>query len=189
MDHITWCLDNAKQVVVGTSGFTEERLARLRAMLGDAPEVGVLVVPNFSIGAALMMRFAAEASTYTDSVEIVEIHHPGKRDAPSGTALRTAHLVAEARRKAGRPGSPDATEADDLGARGGTVEGVSVHSLRVRGAVAHQQVVLGNPGETLTIRHDMLDRAATMPGLLACVRAAPTVSGLLVGLDEVLGLA
>ncbi len=187
MEHIAWCVEHGLPVVVGTSGFTQERLAHLRTMLGEAPVLGVLVVPNFSIGAALMMRFAVEAAAYVESVEIVEMHHPDKRDAPSGTALRTAQLVAEARRKAGRPAAPDATEGDDLGARGGTVDGITVHSLRVAGAVAHQEVVMGNPGETLTIRHDMLDRAATMPGLLACVRAAPMVSGLLVGLNEVLG--
>jgi 4-hydroxy-tetrahydrodipicolinate reductase len=189
LDHVAWCIEHGRPIVVGTSGFTEERLTQVRAMLGRTPATGVLVIPNFSVGAALMMRFAAEAAAYTDSVEIVEMHHPAKRDAPSGTALRTAQLVAEARRNADRPSAPDATETDDGGARGGTVEGVRVHSLRVAGAVAHQEVVLGSPGETLTIRHDMLDRAATMPGLLVCVRVAPSVNGLVVGLDEVLSLS
>jgi 4-hydroxy-tetrahydrodipicolinate reductase len=188
MEHVRWCIEHRRPVVVGTSGFTEERFDEVRAMLGTTPDVGVLVVPNFSIGAALMMRLAALAATYTESVEIVEMHHAGKRDAPSGTALRTAHLVAAARAEAGRPEPPDATETDPLGARGGTLDGVRVHSLRASGAVAHHEVVLGNPGEVLTIRHDMVDRAATVPGMLACLRAAPAMRGLHVGLDSVLDL-
>jgi 4-hydroxy-tetrahydrodipicolinate reductase len=186
MDHVAWCIEHGVHVVVGTSGFSEQRLDAVRALLGGSPTVGVLVVPNFSIGAAMMMRLAAEAAPFFESVEIVEMHHPDKLDAPSGTALRTAQLVADARRRAGRDPSPDATQDHDLGARGGRADGVAVHSLRIRGAVAHQEVLLGNPGELLTIRHDMLDRAATMPGLLACIRAAPTTRGLLVGLREVL---
>ncbi len=186
IDHLRWCIGHGVHVVVGTSGLTEQRLEEVRALLVGDPSVAVLVVPNFSIGAVLMMRFAAEAAGLFESVEIVEMHHPDKRDAPSGTALRTAQLVAEARRRAGRTPSPDATVDDDLGSRGGRADDVAVHSLRIRGAVAHQEVVLGNPGELLTIRHDMLDRAAGMPGLLACVRAAPNARGLLVGLHEVL---
>ena len=188
MDHVEWCIERGVHVVVGTSGFDQARLHRLRTHLGDNPTVGVLVVPNFSIGAVLMMRFAADAAPFFESVEIVEMHHPGKRDAPSGTALRTAELVGEARRHGGLGPSPDATESDDLGARGGITDDVRIHSLRVRGAVAHQEVVLGSLGETLTLRHDMIDRAAAMPGLLACVRAVPTAPGLRVGLDTVLGL-
>jgi len=188
MGHVAWCIDHGVHAVVGTSGFTEQRLRDVRAWLGESPEIGVLVVPNLSIGAVLMMRFAAEAAGFFESVEIVEMHHPEKRDAPSGTALRTAQLIADARRQADVGPAPDATESDDLGARGGCAAGVSVHSLRVRGAVAHQEVVLGNTGETLTIRHDMLDRAATMPGLLASVRAVRSLPGLTVGLDAVLGL-
>ena len=186
MDHISWCIDHALPVVVGTSGFTDQRLDQVRTLLGDGAQIGVLVVPNFSIGAVLMMRFAAEAAEFFESIEIVEMHHPDKRDAPSGTALRPAQLVADVRRRSGRPPSPDATEDDELGARGGRADDVNVHSLRVRGAVAHQDVILGNPGELLSIRHDMFDRAATMPGLLACVRVAPTTRGLLVGLQEIL---
>jgi 4-hydroxy-tetrahydrodipicolinate reductase len=186
MDHVGWCIDHGVHVVVGTSGFTEERLDEVRRRLSESPEVAVFVVPNFSIGAVLMMRFAAEAAGLFESVEIVEMHHPDKRDAPSGTALRTAQLVTEARRRAGRAPSPDATGEDELGARGARAEDVAVHSLRIRGAVAHQEVLLGNPGELLSLRHDMLDRAAAMPGLLACVRAAPTARGLVVGLDEIL---
>lgn len=188
MQHVNWCIDHGLHVVVGTSGFTDERLAEVRSLLGESPQVGVLVVPNFSVGAVLMMRLAAEAAPYFESVEIVETHHPDKRDAPSGTALRTAQLVADARREAGLGSMPDATETDELGARGGRAAGVRVHSLRVRGAVAHQEVVLGNTAETLTIRHDMLDRAATMAGLLACVRAVTGLPGLTVGLDAILDL-
>jgi 4-hydroxy-tetrahydrodipicolinate reductase len=188
MDHISWCIDHGVHIVVGTSGFTEERLNVVRARLGQSAEVGVLVVPNFSIGAVLMMRQAGEAAAFFESVEIVEMHHPDKLDAPSGTALRTSAMVAAARGRAGRGDAPDATRTDDLGARGGRSEGVSVHSLRVRGAVAHQEVVLGNAGEILTIRHDMVDRIAAIPGLLASVRAVPRLPGLTVGLEPVLGL-
>jgi 4-hydroxy-tetrahydrodipicolinate reductase len=173
-------------VVVGTSGFTEERLDAVRRRLGEQPRVGVLVVPNFSIGAVLMMRFAAQAAASFPSVEIVEMHHPDKSDAPSGTALRTAGLVAESRSRAGLGAMPDATASDAVGARGGTVDGVHVHSLRISGAVAHQEVVLGGVGETLTIRHDMLDRAAAMPGLLLAVRTVAMTPGLMVGLEHVL---
>lgn len=189
MDNLAWCVAHGLHVVVGTSGFTDERLDAVRSLLDGKPEVGVLVVPNFSIGAVLMMRFAAEAARLFESVEIVEMHHPDKRDAPSGTALRTAQLVAAARRDAGLDSPPDATETDELGARGGRADSIAVHSLRVRGAVAHQEVVLGNLGETLTIRHDMLDRSAAMPALLASVRAVSQLPGLTVGLEQVLGLA
>ncbi len=188
MDHIHWCVDHGVNMVVGTSGFTEERLAVVRSFLGDQTEVGVVVVPNFSVGAVMMTRLAAEAARFFESVEIVEMHHAGKLDAPSGTALHTAQLVGDARRRAGLSDSPDATTTDGLGARGGTADGVRVHSLRVRGAVAHHEVVFGNLGETLTIRHDMLDRAAAMPGVLASLRAAVARRGLTVGLESVLGL-
>jgi 4-hydroxy-tetrahydrodipicolinate reductase len=167
---------------------SEERLAALRERALEHPDVGVLVAPNLSVGAVLMMRFAAEAARFYDSVEIVEMHHPAKRDAPSGTAQRTAALVAEARSAAGRPPMPDATEDSRDGARGAVVDGVRVHSLRLRGLVAHQEVLLGGPGETLTIRHDSLDRSSFMPGVLAAIRAVPGMPGVTVGLDGVLGL-
>lgn len=189
MDNIAWCVSRGIHVVAGTSGFTDERLSILRTLLQDTSEVGVLVVPNFSIGAVLMMRFAAQAASMFESVEIIETHHPDKVDAPSGTALRTAQLVAAARERAGVQQSPDATQTDELGTRGGRADSVTVHSVRLRGAVAHQEVVLGNTGEILTIRHDMLDRAAAMPGLLASVRAVTALPGLTVGLDAVLDLA
>jgi 4-hydroxy-tetrahydrodipicolinate reductase len=189
MDNIHWCIEHGVAMVVGTSGFTEDRLDTIRGWLVDAPAVNILVVPNFSIGAVLMMRFAEEAARFFESAEIVELHHPTKLDAPSGTALRTAQAIAAARAEAGLPAMPDATQEDPLGARGGTVEGVPVHSVRARGLVAHQEVLFGNVGETLTIRHDMPDRAAAMPGMLASVRAVGSLPGLTVGLEHVLGLA
>jgi 4-hydroxy-tetrahydrodipicolinate reductase len=158
MDNLVWCIDHGMHVVVGTSGFTTNRLEAIEQRLAGG-EVGVLVVPNFSIGAVLMMSLAEQAARFFESVEIVELHHPDKKDAPSGTARRTAEMVAAARAAAGCPPVPDATETDPDGARGARVEGIPVHSLRVRGLVAHQEVVLGGVGETLTIRHDSLDRA------------------------------
>ncbi|MGI8578308.1 MAG: 4-hydroxy-tetrahydrodipicolinate reductase [Nocardioidaceae bacterium] len=188
MDHIDWCVRHGVNVVAGTSGFTDERLSMIEESLRSRPEVGVIVVPNFSIGAVLMMRFAAEAAGFFDSVELIELHHPAKIDAPSGTALRTAALMAAARRGAGRGPMPDSTVDNTLGTRGGQVSGVPVHSVRLRGLVAHQEVLFGNEGETLKIRHDMPDRAAAMPGLLAATRAVVDRPGLTVGLEHVLGL-
>ncbi len=188
MDHVAWCIDHGVHLVAGTSGFTDERLAAIDQQLGSDPAVAVLVVPNFSIGAVLMMRFAAEAARFFESVEIVELHHPTKKDAPSGTAIRTAQLIAAARGQAGLAEMPDATTEDPIGARGGAVEGVPVHSVRARGLVAHQEVILGNLGETLTIRHDMPDRAAAMPAVVSAVKAVVEMRGLVVGLEQVLGL-
>jgi 4-hydroxy-tetrahydrodipicolinate reductase len=189
MDNVAWCIDHGVSVVAGTSGFTAERLRVIEDRLRAAPDVAVLVVPNFSVGAVLMMRFAAQAARFFESVEIIELHHPTKVDAPSGTARRTAELVAEARRGAALGPMPDAS-ADTLdGARGADLDGVAVHSVRVRGLVAHQEVILGGPGETLTIRHDSLDRESFMPGVLAAVRSVVDRRGLVIGLDEVLGLA
>ena len=188
LGNVEWCVAHGVHVVVGTSGFTDERLASVESMVKQAPGLGVVVVPNFSIGAVLMMRFAAEAARLFESVEITEMHHPDKVDAPSGTALRTAQLIAAAREQSGVPGAPDATQSDEMGARGGRADGIRIHSVRLRGAVAHQEVVLGSTGEILTIRHDMLDRSAAMPGLLAAVRAAARLPGLTVGLDDVLAL-
>lgn len=188
MDNLRFCLDHGIHAVVGTTGFDDERLETLRGLLASRPDVGVLVAPNFSIGAVLMMRFAAQAAPYFESVEIIELHHPDKADAPSGTSARTAHLVAEARRAAGSPAMPDATSTGLPGARGATVEGVSIHSVRARGLVAHQEVVLGGVGETLTIRHDSLARTSFLPGVLAAVRAVPARPGLTVGLEELLDL-
>jgi 4-hydroxy-tetrahydrodipicolinate reductase len=185
MDNVHWCIDNELAVVVGTTGFDESRLDQVRAWLGDRPSRGVLVAPNFGIAAVLMMRFAALAAPHFDSVEIVELHHPNKVDAPSGTARRTAELVAAAR--AGRR-SPDATTEELDGARGAVVADVHVHSVRLAGLVAHQEVLLGGHGETLTLRHDSLSRESFMPGVLLGVRWVLEHPGLTVGLDEPLGL-
>jgi 4-hydroxy-tetrahydrodipicolinate reductase len=188
MDNLEFCIDHGIHAVVGTTGFDDERLALLRRWLENAPGVGVLVAPNFSIGAVLMMRFAAEAAPFFDSVEIVELHHPHKADAPSGTARRTAELVAHARREAGTGSIPDATSTALEGARGADVAGVRVHALRIQGMVAHQEVVLGGFGETLTIRHDSMDRASFTPGVLTALRAITDHPGLTVGLEHLLPL-
>jgi 4-hydroxy-tetrahydrodipicolinate reductase len=188
MDNLEFCIDHGIHAVVGTTGFDEERLETLRRWLSDAPEVGVLVAPNFSIGAILMMRFAATAAPFYESVEVVELHHPDKADAPSGTARRTAQLIAAARREAGSGPIPDATSSALDGARGADVDGVRVHGLRIRGLVAHQEVVLGGLGETLTIRHDSLDRASFTPGVLTGIRAIGSHPGLTVGLESFLDL-
>lgn len=183
MDNLRWCLEHGKHCVVGTTGFTAERLEQLRTWLDGSPELGVLVAPNFGVGAVLAMRFAAQAAPYFDSVEVVELHHPNKVDAPSGTARRTAELIAAARQ--GRP-SPDATSEGLEGARGADVDGVRVHAVRLAGLVAHQEVLLGGHGETLTIRHDSLSRESFMPGVLLAVRWIVDHPGLTVGIDELL---
>jgi len=188
LPNLRWCIDHRVHVVVGTSGFDDERLDQVRGWLGDADHVGVLVAPNFSVGAVLAMRFAAQAARFFESVEVVEAHHPDKVDAPSGTARRTAQLVAAARADAGLGPVPDATQDDPAGARGAVVDGVPVHAMRVRGVSAAQQVLFGGVGETLSIRHDSNDRAAYLPGVLAAVRAVAGRPGLTVGIDPVLGL-
>ncbi len=171
MDNLRFCIEHGIHAVVGTTGFDDARLDQLRDWLGDSPRSGVLIAPNFSIGAILMMRFAARAAPFFESAEVVELHHPDKADAPSGTARRTAELIAEARRAAGSAPMPDATSTGLDGARGADVDGVRVHGLRIRGLVAHQEVILGGLGETLTIRHDSLDRVSFTPGVLAGLRA------------------
>ena len=186
MDNLQFCVDHGIHAVVGTTGFDDARLDRLRTWLEASPRTGVLVAPNFSLGATLMMRFAAEAARFFESVEIVELHHPRKADAPSGTARRTAQLLAGARRAAGSPPVPDATTSQLEGARGADVEGIRVHGLRIRGLVAHQEVILGGPGETLTIRHDSMDRASFTPGVLLALREIADRPGLTVGLESFL---
>ncbi|MGH3681831.1 MAG: 4-hydroxy-tetrahydrodipicolinate reductase [Natronosporangium sp.] len=186
MDNLHWCIDQGINVVVGTSGFTEQRLARVRTWLARKPEVGVVIAPNFAVGAVLMMQFAARAARFFESVEIVEQHHPDKVDAPSGTALRTAQLVGQARAEAGMDPVPDATATELAGARGAQVDGVRVHAVRARGLVAHQEVLFGSAGETLTVRHDSYDRASFMPGVLLAVRSVRQRPGLTVGLDPLL---
>jgi len=188
MDNIRWCIDEGIHCVVGTTGFDDERLATVREWTQKAPEVGVIIAPNFAIGAVLCMRFAEQAARFFESAEIVELHHPAKVDAPSGTAARTAKLVAQARAAAGREPAPDATTTSLPGARGATVDGVPVHSIRLAGLVAHQEVLFGTRGETLTIRHDSLDRASFMPGVLLAVRSVLSRPGLTVGIGSLLGL-
>ncbi|MDP9444862.1 MAG: 4-hydroxy-tetrahydrodipicolinate reductase [Actinomycetota bacterium] len=189
MDNLRYCIRHGIHAVIGTSGFDDERLARVRGWLAESDrDVGVVVAPNFSVGAVLMMRFAAEAARFHESVEIVELHHPDKADAPSGTARRTAELVAAARAAAGAAPIPDATTQEVAGARGAEIDGIRVHAVRLRGLVAHQEVVLGTVGETLTIRHDSFDRASFMPGVLLAVRQVADRPGLTVGLEQLLGL-
>src|SRR3954471_12090065 len=190
LGNIEWCVQHGISVVVGTTGFNDERIEKVRSWLsagsGASAGVGVVIAPNFSIGAVLMMKYAASAAPYFASVEIVELHHAQKADAPSGTAQRTAKLIAAARDAAQSPAMPDATTSALDGARGATVDGVRVHSVRVDGLVAHQEVLLGGHGETLTIRHDSLDRASFMPGVLLAVRQVTQRPGLTVGLEELL---
>jgi 4-hydroxy-tetrahydrodipicolinate reductase len=188
MDHVHWCIEQGIHLVVGTSGFTEARFERIRGWLTHKPGLGVIVAPNFAVGAVLMMEFAARAAPYFDSVEIIELHHPNKIDAPSGTALRTAEMVARARADHDRPPMPDATTDQRDGARGTDVAGVRVHSVRVTGLVAHQEVLLGTGGETLAIRHDSYDRLSFMPGVLLAVREVQRRPGLTIGLGPLLGL-
>jgi 4-hydroxy-tetrahydrodipicolinate reductase len=189
MDNLRWCVQHGLSVAVGTSGFGDDRLAEVRSWTDAAPGARVLVVPNFSIGAVLMLRFAAQAARFFESAEIIELHHEKKIDAPSGTALRTAGLISEARAKAGLGASPDATKQSLPGARGTTVDDVHVHSIRLAGLLAHQEVLFGGHGETITIRHDSMDRLSFMPGVLLAVRGITTLpAGLTVGIDPLLGL-
>ena len=188
MGNLEQALALGLHVVVGTSGFDADRLARVRTMTEAAPGQGVVIAPNFALGAVLLMRFAREAAAHFASVEIVETHHPDKVDAPSGTAVHTAQVIAAARAAAGVDAAPDSTATALSGARGASVDGVPVHSIRLRGAVAHEEVVLGNAGEVLTLRHDSLDRAGFMPGVLLAVREVANRPGLTLGLEPLLGL-
>ncbi|MCK2243161.1 MULTISPECIES: 4-hydroxy-tetrahydrodipicolinate reductase [unclassified Crossiella] len=188
MDNLRFCVERGIHCVVGTSGFSDQRLDEIRGWLREKPELGVLVAANFAIGAILSMRFAELAAKYYESVEIVELHHARKADAPSGTAYRTAQLVAAARVKAGMGSIPDATTQEQDGARGADVDGIRVHSLRLSGLVAHQEVLFGTAGETLTIRHDSLDRSSFMPGVLLGIRSVRTRPGLTLGLESLLDL-
>jgi 4-hydroxy-tetrahydrodipicolinate reductase len=188
MDNVRFCVDQGIHAVVGTTGFDDKRLAQIREWLAPRPELGVLIAPNFAIGAVLSMRFAAMAARFYESAEIVELHHPRKADAPSGTAVRTAELVAQGRVQAGMAPSPDATTRERPGARGAVVDGVRVHSVRLAGLVAHQEILLGTEGETLTIRHDSLHRSSFMPGVLLGVRAVLDRPGLTLGLESLLAL-
>lgn len=186
MDNLKFLIDNGIHAVVGTTGFTAERLDTVRGWLAQRPDVGVLIAPNFAIGAVLCMHFAAQAAPYFDSVEVIELHHPQKADAPSGTATRTAQLIAAARKDL--PPNPDATSTGLDGARGADVDGIPVHSVRVAGLVAHQEVLFGTAGETLTIRHDSLDRTSFVPGVLLGVRQIGSRPGLTLGIEPLLDL-
>jgi 4-hydroxy-tetrahydrodipicolinate reductase len=186
MDNLKFLIDNGIHAVVGTTGFTDERLSHVKAWLADKPDVAVLIAPNFAIGAVLSMHFAKQAARFFESAEVIELHHPQKADAPSGTAVRTARLVAEARK--GLPPNPDATSTGLEGARGADVDGIPVHSVRLAGLVAHQEVLFGTQGETLTIRHDSLDRTSFVPGVLLAVRTVREHPGLTVGLEPLLDL-
>ncbi|XAS73791.1 4-hydroxy-tetrahydrodipicolinate reductase [Micrococcaceae bacterium Sec5.1] len=186
--NVRFAVEHGIHAVVGTTGWDGQRLGSLRTLLEQKPETGVLIAPNFALGSVLASAFAAKASQYFESVEIIELHHPNKVDAPSGTAVRTAQLIAQARQEAGVPASPDATETSLDGARGCDVEGVRVHSVRLRGLVAHQEVLFGGPGEQLTLRHDSFDRASFMPGVLLGLRKVADHPGLTLGLDGYLDL-
>ncbi len=190
MDNLRWCIDRGLNCVVGTSGFDEARLSQVRQWLDGGPDARVLIAPNFSVGAVLMMAFAEQAARFFESAEVVELHHAGKADAPSGTALRTASLIGAARASAGLGAPPDSTVTEVAGARGAVVGDVHVHAVRLAGLVAHQEVLLGGHGEILTIRHDSLDRASFMPGVLLGVRRVASLPpGLTVGIESLLGLA
>jgi len=189
MENLGWCVRHGLDTIVGTSGFSEERLEEVRGWLAPGDTLRVLIVPNFSIGAVLMMRFAVQAARFFDSAEIIELHHAGKADAPSGTARRTAELIAAARTAAGTGPSPDATVTSLAGARGAEVSGIHLHAVRLAGLVAHQEVLFGGHGETLTIRHDSLQRSSFLPGVLAAVRGVRSLPpGLTVGLEQLIGL-
>src|SRR5262245_16571981 len=189
MGSLERCIGEGIHAVVGTTGFDDDRLDTVRRWLSSAPGIGVLIAPNFGIGAVLMMRFAAQAARFFESAEIIELHHPNKVDAPSGTARRTAELIAASRAAAALDPMPDATTTSLAGARGATVVEVPVHAVRLRGLVAHQEVLLGGQGEILTIRHDSLDRSSFMPGVLVGIRRIRSAPGLTVGLEHFLDLA
>ena len=188
-DNVSFAVEHGLHAVVGTTGWTPERLDGIRARLEHTPATGVLIAPNFALGSVLATAFAARAARYFESVEIVELHHPDKVDAPSGTALRTAGLISDARTAAGLPPVPDATSSGLDGARGADVGGIRIHSVRLRGLTAHQEVLLGSPGEQLSIRHDSFDRASFMPGVLLGIRSVASHPGLTVGLEGYLDLS
>ena len=184
MGNLEFLITNGISAVVGTTGFDTVRIATLEKLIAPNPQVGVLIAPNFAIGAVLMMEFATKAAKYFESAEIIELHHPNKVDAPSGTASRTAELMSKARKDAGLTAMPDATETSLDGARGSKIGDIPVHSVRLRGLIAHQEVLLGGLGERLTIRHDSLDRAGFMPGVLLGVRKVTSHPGLTIGLEK-----
>ena len=183
MANLEFVISKNIHAVIGTTGFDDARIAKIKSLLSTSKS-GVLIAPNFAIGAVLMMEFATKAAKYFESAEIIELHHPNKVDAPSGTAARTAELMSAARKEAGLSAGPDATTTSLDGARGATVGQIPVHSVRLRGLVAHQEVLLGGIGETLTIRHDSIDRVGFMPGVLLGVRQVVNHPGLTFGLEN-----
>jgi len=188
MKNLEFAISNGIHVVVGTTGIDSQRMDVIKSLLAKNPKVGAIIVPNFGLGAVLMMQFAAKAATYFESVEIIELHHPDKADAPSGTATRTAELISEARAKAKKSAIADKTSSGLAGARGAKVGDVPIHSIRLRGLVAHQEVLLGDQGETLSIRHDSIDRSGFMPGVLLAIRSVKTRAGLTFGLENLLDI-
>ena len=188
MDNLEYCINHGIHCVVGTTGFDDARYEQARAWCADNPGVGVLVAPNFAISAVLTMAFARQAARFFDSAEVVELHHPNKLDAPSGTALKTAQGIADARREAGLGAMPDATEQQLDGARGADVDGVKVHAVRMQGMVAHEEVIFGTTDQSLTIRQDSYGRESFVPGVLTGVRGVADRPGLTIGLDDYLGL-
>ena len=188
MGNLEFAIKHGIHVVVGTTGFDPAKLELIKSWLDAKKGTGALISPNFGLGAVLMMQFAAQAAKYFESVEIIELHHPNKADAPSGTATRTAELINESRMHADRPAMPDATSSALDGARGALVGDVHIHSIRLRGLVAHQEVILGDIGETLSIRHDSIDRTGFMPGVLLGIRSVPSHPGLTFGLEHFLNL-
>ena len=184
MKNLEFAITNGISVVVGTTGFDDAKLAKLKTLLAANPKVGALIAPNFALGAVLMMQFSEVAAKYFESVEIIELHHANKVDAPSGTAVRTAQMITDARKKNNKAKMPDATKDAIAGARGATVGDVPIHSVRSHGYVAHQEVIFGDPGETLSIRHDSINRAGFMPGVLLGVREVVKHPGLTVGLEK-----
>ncbi len=188
MKNIEYAINSGIHVVVGTTGIDSQRMDVIKSLLAKNPKVGAIIAPNFALSAVLMMQFAAKAATYFDSVEIIELHHPDKADAPSGTATRTAELISDARAKAKKSAMPDKTSSGLAGARGAKVGDVPIHSIRLRGLVAHQEVLMGDQGETLSIRHDSIDRSGYMPGVLLAIRSVKTRAGLTFGLENLIDI-
>jgi len=188
MKNIEYAINSGIHVVVGTTGIDSQRMDVIKSLLAKNPKVGAIIAPNFALSAVLMMQFAAKAATYFDSVEIIELHHPDKADAPSGTATRTAELISDARAKAKKSAMPDKTSSGLAGARGAKVGDVPIHSIRLRGLVAHQEVLMGDQGETLSIRHDSIDRSGYMPGVLLAIRSVQTRAGLTFGLENLIDI-
>ncbi len=188
MANLEFVIGHGIHAVVGTTGFDEDRITKVQAHADANPNIGVLIAPNFGLGAVLMMEFSKKAARYFESAEIIELHHPNKVDAPSGTSTRTAELISNARAQAGLAPMPDATKTGLDGARGAVVGDVHVHSVRLRGLLAHQEVLFGGPGETLSIRHDSLDRIGFMPGVLLGIREVSKHSGITYGLEGFLSL-